>query len=75
MDTVELMFNGVSKVCTITKDRNDEYLCTAADGSFVKFPADADLAAETQRHNDINGDEVEIFPEVTSRLTEYTPAD
>jgi len=64
METVELYFDGIKKVCEVSVDRNGEYLCEAEDGSFTKFAKDSDFDAEVERYNSFNDKEVEAIPDV-----------
>lgn len=54
LPTVTLIFDGEEKECTVTVDRNGEYVCEAEDGSFLKFPKDSDLDEEVEAYNEKN---------------------
>ena len=54
LETVELKFDGELKECTVTIDKNGEFLCETENGDFVKFPKDSDLAEEVDRYNEAN---------------------
>ena len=64
MDKAKVMFDGIEKICKVTKDRNGEWLCEAEDGDFTKFPSEGDLEEMIYRHNLANSKEVEIIPEI-----------
>lgn len=54
LETVELKFDGELKECTVTVDKNGEYVCETENGDFVKFPSNCDLEAEVEKHNESN---------------------
>ena len=62
-ETIKLMKDGVEKSYTKQPDRNNEHLFVAEDGSFVKFPADADLDELIAKHNEANSAHVEVIDE------------
>ena len=59
------MFDGVEEECTVTIDRNGEYLCEAPSGRFAKFGKQEDLEEAAQIHNEVYSEIPEIIPEVT----------
>lgn len=48
---VEIYFDGDLKECLVQTDQNGEYVCTARDGQFVKFPKGVDLDQAIVLHN------------------------
>lgn len=55
---VKIFFDGEEKECLVQTSANGEYVCTARDGQFVKFPAapegqdaDAHIDAQVAAHN------------------------
>ncbi len=65
METVQLMFDGEMQECTVTRDRNNEYLCEAPNGRFVKFAQDVNLEEAVATHNEANSEVPVVIPEVT----------
>lgn len=49
-----LMFDGEPVTCVFGKDANGEFVFTAEDGRFVKFPADCDLEKAVDAYNEAN---------------------
>jgi hypothetical protein len=64
METIELMFNGKLQNCTITVDRNKEFVCEAPDGQFVKFPEGTDLQEAAIKYNELHAEEKETVEDV-----------
>ncbi len=63
------MFDGEPRECSVTIDRNGEYLCetgSVEDGSyrFAKFHSEADMDEAVARHNEVNAEVPEVIPEV-----------
>lgn len=52
-DTIDLIFDGELKTCVVEVDHNGEYVCTAEDGRFLKFP-EGDLKKMAKAHNEVN---------------------
>lgn len=50
----EIMFDGKPVVCALGVDDNGEYVFTAEDGRFVKFPASCDLEKAVYEYNKAN---------------------
>lgn len=50
--------------CTVTIDRNNEYLCEADNGRFAKFPSDANLEEAVAKHNEANSTIPVVIPDV-----------
>ena len=61
MEKITLYFDGVGKECQLKPSKNGEYLFEAEDGSFVKFPKDADLEKAIDKYNESNKKEVELI--------------
>lgn len=61
--TVNLYFDGVEKECTVEVDRNGEFVCTAGDGSFIKFPKGSVLKTVAKAHNKANSAPVDLAEE------------
>jgi hypothetical protein len=74
-ETVKLMFDGIEKECTISIDRNGEYLCEAEDGSFAKFLVTETFEEDVAAYNEANSKEVEIIPEIIYENVVYRDAD
>lgn len=70
--TVDIYFDGMKQTCKVELDRNNEILCTAEDGQFVKFPAGTDLSEAIPEHDEQNNYGVEIIPDVQyGRVTTF----
>lgn len=70
----KLMFDGESHDCLVVVADNGEYVCYRKDKSFVKFPADCDLAAEIKKHNQANADKpipAAVVEERDAKLAEF----
>jgi hypothetical protein len=68
--TLELYFDGIKEVCTLTDDPKahlDEHLYVAEDGRFIKFPEEYEqgdsFMKAVKRHNEANGEIPELAPE------------
>jgi hypothetical protein len=67
MDKVKLMFDGKLVDCHAEEDRfGRDYLFVTDDGSgrFAKFSKEENLQEAIDKHNEVNGEEVEIIPDV-----------
>src|SRR5258708_31977052 len=54
IEKINLMFDGILEDCQVETDSNGEFVCTAKDGRFVKFPRGADLEVMAEEHNKVN---------------------
>jgi len=54
MENVTLNIDGVAQDCTVIIDQNGDFVCTAPDGRFLKFPGDGDLTTMVEASNEAN---------------------